>query len=179
MVLGPDLVCWLQTNDEEFAMSNDASENATTRRLRIVVGIDGSPGADEALRWAFDEAVLRDANLEVVIAWDFNYKWAVGYNSEWPEDSDHLEHDAKAVADKAVNQLLGDRARPGWLTVHALEGTPAYMLTEHARHADLLVVGTRGRGGFAKLLLGSVSNACVHHAACPIVVIPSGSHVTD
>ena len=179
MVPGPALVCWLQTNEEEFAMTNDETETTPARRPRIVAAVDGSAGADEALRWAFDEAVLRDADLEVVIVWDFTYKWAVGYNSEWPEDSDHLQHDAMTVADKAVNQLLGDRPRPDWLTVHALQGTPAYVLTEHAQHDDLLVVGSRGRGGFAKLLLGSVSNACVHHAACPIVVIPSSSHVAS
>ncbi len=156
-------------------MANETAETSSSTRPRIVVGIDGSDGGQEALRWAYEQATLRDADLEVVVAWDFVAKWAVGYNPEWPEDRDHLEHDAITVADKAVSQLLDGRPKPPWLTVVAVQGMPAYVLTERARGADLLVVGSRGRGGFAKLLLGSVSNACVHHASCPIVVIPVGS----
>lgn len=175
----PYLVFLIQTNERESAMTNDATESATKPRPRVVVGIDASPASDEALRWAFEEAVRRDANLEVVIAWDFVAKWAVGFNPEWPEDADHLSADATTAADKAVDRLLAGEPRPNWLTVHAVRGTAALVLTEHARHADLLVVGSRGRGGFSKLLLGSVSNACVHHASCPIVVIPTGSHVAD
>lgn len=159
-------------------MNDEATETAPKNRPCIVVGIDGSPGADEALQWAFDEAQRRDADLEVIVVWDFLAKWAVGFNPEWPEDSDHLAADATTVGDRAVNKVLGGQARPSWLTVQAIQGSPAYVLTERARHADLLVVGARGRGGFAKLRLGSVSSACVHHTACPIVVIPAGSVVT-
>ena len=158
-------------------MADEATEPTENRRQRIVVGIDGSPGADAALRWAYDEASLRGADLEAVVAWDFIAKWAVGFNPEWPEDADHLAADATTVGDRAVNQLLGGAARPSWLTVHAVQGSPAYVLTEQARQADLLVVGARGRGGFAKLRLGSVSSACLHHATCPITVIPSGTNV--
>ena len=160
-------------------MADEATEPNQKPRPRVMVGIDGSPSADVALRWAYDEAVLRDADLEVVVAWDFVAKWAVGFNPEWPEDADHLAADATTVGDKAVNLILGGAARPHWITVHAVQGSPAFVLTEHARTADLLVVGARGRGGFAKLRLGSVSTACLHHAACPIVVIPSGAHVED
>lgn len=141
-------------------------------RPRIVVGTDGSPGAQTALRWAFDQAELQGADLDVVVAWDFAAKWATGFNPEWPQDADHLASDARTVAEASVTALLGDRARPDWLHVHAEQGPPALALTERARGAELLVVGSRGRGGFSKLLLGSVSTACVQHATCPVVVVP-------
>lgn len=156
-------------------MSDPATGAADVHQPRIVVGVDGSSDAVAALRWAYDEASRKNAALEVVVAWDFIAKWAVGFNPAWPEDADHLRADAETVGDKAVNEVLGASPRPHWLTVHAIQGSPAFVLTERAREADLLVVGARGRGGFAKLRVGSVSNACVHHAACPIVVIPSGT----
>ena len=105
-------------------MADEATKPTPNRRPRIVVGIDGSPGADAALRWAYDEAQLRDDDLEVVVAWDFIAKWAVGFNPEWPEDSDHLAADTTTVGEKAVNQLLGGASRPSWLTVHASTGIP-------------------------------------------------------
>ena len=154
--------------------STEAPSSTHSGRPRIVVGIDGSDGAKRALGWAFSEAEQRGADLDVVVAWDLPYKWAEGFNTEWGEDSDYF---ARAAADEAgavVDDLLDGKPRPGWLTVHAVEGPPAPVLIERARAADLLVLGTRGRGGFAKLLLGSVSNTCVHHAPCPVCVIPAG-----
>jgi nucleotide-binding universal stress UspA family protein len=152
--------------------SSDTPSATPGHRPRIIVGVDGSPGANRALSWAFSEAEQRGADLEVVIAWDFPYKWAEGFNTEWGEDTDYFARAAGDEAGAAVDAVLEGKPRPAWLTVHSIEGPAAQVLTERAKGADALVVGTRGRGGFTKLLLGSVSNACVHHAPCPVCVIP-------
>jgi nucleotide-binding universal stress UspA family protein len=136
---------------------------------RIVVGVDDSPAAAAALRWALDEARLRGTTLEVVHTWQFP---AV---SELPGGAvdqliTDLQHVAGEVLDKVVNETAGDD--PGVeVTRRVLEGAPGRVLTEAAAGADLLVVGSRGRGGFAGLLLGSVAQQCAHHAPCPVVVI--------
>jgi nucleotide-binding universal stress UspA family protein len=139
---------------------------------KIVVGVDGSDGAAAALRWAFEEARRTGGELEVVLAFDFQLGWIdVGatYQAEW------IEHATLKARDE-VHRLIADSiADPGAVVVHPLvvEGAPAEVLIEVARSADLLVVGTRGRGGFAGLLLGSVSQRCVERAPCPVVVVPS------
>lgn len=156
-------------------MDQPSSPDHSSRPTRIVVGVDGSAGADEALAWALEQAELSGAELEVVVAWDFVAKWAVGFNPEWAEDAEHIGADAVTMGDKAVKRVLGEKARPDWVTVRAEQGSPAFRLVERSRGAALLVVGARGRGGFSTLVLGSVSNACVHHAACPVVVVPTGS----
>lgn len=159
-------------------MTDATPDSDPKTRRRIVVGTDGSAGAQKALRWAFDQAELQGADLDVVVAWDFIAKWATGFNREWPQDADHLTSDAVSVADASVVAMLRGRSRPEWLRVHADQGPAALALTERSRGADMLVVGTRGRGGFSKLLLGSVSSACVQHATCPVVVVP-GNPTSD
>ena len=138
----------------------------------IVVGVDGSPYALAALRWAIDEARLRDAELHVIHAYETPF-FMVGMGEPTPVTMsvDAVEEAARAVLDEVVDAAssdLGDR------TVHRrlATGAPAAVLREEAEHADLLVVGTRGRGGFTGLLLGSVSSQCTHHAPCPVVVVP-------
>lgn len=138
---------------------------------RIVVGVDGSERADAAVNWAVAEARLRGSSLEVVHAWTLPHVGdAPGFRVL----------DLVAYAEKAAGELL-DRA-----VAHAVgqdpdvnvtgtteQGPAGKVLVDAAEGADMLVVGSRGRGGFAGLLLGSVSQACVHHAPCPVVVIPS------
>ena len=149
---------------------------------KIVVGVDGSPGGAKALDWALEEARLRGASLHVVHAWMLPLidalpePWAVGSPPLGPSDEevhDHVEKAAKAVLDASVDRARS--AEPG-LAIHGelIEARPVRALLEAARDADLLVVGSRGRGGFAGLLLGSVSAQCVHHAPCPVVVVPVG-----
>lgn len=139
---------------------------------KIVVGIDGSPGSEVALRWAVDEARRRDSTLEVVHAW--SYPTLVGINglSAVPIGWESVEGSAKELVDDAIERV---RPESGDLMIEATVcgGGAATTLVEAAKHADLLVVGTRGRGGFGGLLLGSVSQQCVHHAPCPVVVVPA------
>jgi nucleotide-binding universal stress UspA family protein len=139
----------------------------------IVVGVDGSAGSAEALRFALTEARLRKATLKAVTAWTLTYVAApVGMMA--PIDDaliPELRDNAKAVLDKAVETALGDITDIPVETV-VMEGSAAQVLVDAAQGADLLVVGTRGHGGFAGLLLGSVSQQAAHHAPCPIVIVP-------
>jgi nucleotide-binding universal stress UspA family protein len=167
---------------------------------RIVVGVDASPGALRALTWAAGEARLRLATLEVVHAY---HAQALAAPLYFPSQTALPGRDAAAgprptedelartaelqaefqqavrgQADELLEHLLGEAGE-------AIEGidvrptvvedrNPAEALVELSHDADLVVVGARGRGGFTSLLLGSVSHAVVHHARCPVVVIPAG-----
>ena len=136
---------------------------------RIVVGVDDSPAAAAALRWALEEARLRRATLEVVHTWVFP---AVGEIPGGAVDTivTDLERAATDMLGEIVQGVVG--ADPGVEVVQrVLEGAPGRILVEAAAGADLLVVGSRGRGGFVGLLLGSVAHQCVHHASCPVVVV--------
>lgn len=139
----------------------------------IVVGVDGSAGSAEALKFAIAEARLRKATLKAVTAWTLTYVAApIGMMAPIDEALiPELQDNAKAVLDKALADALGPE--PDIEVEQAvLEGTPAQVLVDAAQGADLLVVGTRGHGGFTGLLLGSVSQQAAHHAPCPIVIVP-------
>ena len=133
---------------------------------RIVVGVDGSETADAALAWAAGEARLRRAHLDIVHA----YTYPVMGDFPVAELDSALVDEAQAVLDGAVARADLDDVEFD----PRLEREPVAMgLVEAAEGADLLVVGSRGRGGFAGLLLGSVSQQCAHHAQCPVVIIPA------
>lgn len=134
---------------------------------RIVVGIDGSAGAARALEWAVEEAKLRGATVELVHVWQVPYVDGLAYTTA-ALDPRELEQAAVAVAEEAASQHRD--AVP--IDVHVASGAPASVLLAEAKGADLLVVGSRGRGGFAGLLLGSVSQQVSHHAPCPVVIVP-------
>ena len=136
---------------------------------RIVVGVDGSSGARAALRFAVEEARLRGATLRLVTAWHVpSITYSGGFVA--PFDEREFEHSAEAACDEA---LAAVREEIAGLEVQrvAREGLAARVLLEEAQDADLLVVGTRGHGGFAGLLLGSVSEQCAHHAPCPVIIV--------
>lgn len=137
---------------------------------RIVVGIDGSPGSQAALAWALDEARLRGAAVEAVRVWS----WPMPYVGPGMAGLDPrlLEEGEQALLDEALDGVDTDGVDVGKVLV---EGPAAQRLLEHAKGADLLVVGSRGRGGFKGLLLGSVSQQVVHHSRIPVVVIPGDS----
>lgn len=137
---------------------------------RIVVGIDDSDSSRQALAWACREAQLRDADLEIVHTWSYPYvgEAAVMSATYYPE-LDGLEAASQSVLDAAVEaagQHAGLRVIP-----KLVRGDAVATLLEVAEGADLLVVGSRGRGGFRGLLLGSVSQHCAHHAPCPVVIV--------
>ena len=138
---------------------------------RIVAGVDGSPASVMALRWAIRQARLTGAVVEAVIAWQYpastaGYAWAP---MAMPEVIDYEEIAEKTVAE-AIS-AVADTGSDVRISTIVREGNAAEALIDAAVHADLLVVGSRGHGGFAGALLGSVSRHCVQHAPCPVVVI--------
>jgi nucleotide-binding universal stress UspA family protein len=141
----------------------------------IVVGVDHSAGAKEALRFALEEAQLRQTTLRAVHAWEFGYIGVTGMEGGLPAVGGalHEYRDAAAAAlDATLREAIPDA---GHVEVErrVVEGAPAVVLVEESRGADLLVVGSRGHGGFSQLLLGSVSQQCAHHAECPVVIVRS------
>jgi nucleotide-binding universal stress UspA family protein len=136
----------------------------------VVVGVDGSDHARLALKWAADEARLRGSGLRVLFASDRRPKGLPG----WYEEGDGAEAAHRSAGEAVVEDAVGLVAtrHPG-MAVHGetVEGTGASVLVDASDDADLLVVGARGSGGFAGLLLGSVSHQCIHHAHCPVAVV--------
>ena len=138
---------------------------------RIVVGIDGSECSKEALRWAVRQAKFTGAALEAVMAWQYPLEF---YGWAGPQDFDFGAAAQQALTG-ALDEVLGPD-RPAGLQACAVEGHAAQVLVEASAGAELLVVGTRGHGGFADLLLGSVSTYCVHHAHGPVTVVRPAGH---
>jgi nucleotide-binding universal stress UspA family protein len=139
----------------------------------IVVGVDHSAGAEAALRFALEEARLRQATLRVVHAGQFGCIRATGLEGALPAVGLELE-DFRRGAEAALEETLRDvGADTDGVAIERRvdQGTAAAVLVEESRGADLLVVGSRGHGGFAKSLLGSVSQQCAQHAFCPVVII--------
>lgn len=133
---------------------------------RVVVGVDGSTHSLRALRWAAEEARVRQTPLEVVHAWAGSASPVFGIPFAVP--TQHAETAAEHALTKAIESvdLSG-------LIVHrrAAEGTAAGVLVEMSSSAAVVVVGSRGRGGLTSILLGSTSRSLLHHAVCPVVVI--------
>ena len=141
----------------------------------IVVGVDHSEGAKAALRFALEEARLRQATLRVVHAWQFGYIGATGLEgaAALPAMGGELE-DFRQGAAAALDETLREvGAETDGVTIERRvdQGTAAAVLVDESRGTDLLVVGSRGHGGFAQLLLGSVSQQCAQHAFCPVVIV--------
>jgi nucleotide-binding universal stress UspA family protein len=150
------------------------NENAGTNGL-IVVGVDGSEGANAALRFGLDEANLRQATLRVVHTWQFGYIGGLGFGGYGPVaevDVSEVRRAAEGVLDAALHDSVSDADGVG-IERRVVEGDAATVLVDESGNADLLVVGSRGHGGFAGLLLGSVSQQCAHHAGCPVVIVHS------
>lgn len=136
---------------------------------RIVVASDGSEGALAALRWAADEAERWDADVVAVHAWEFT---PLVVATEAPIDLAELRQGADTALDDQVRAAFGDREDR--VVRKVVEDLPASAILDAAKEsdADLIVIGSRGRGGLKGMLLGSVSQKVVHHAGCPVVVIP-------
>jgi nucleotide-binding universal stress UspA family protein len=136
----------------------------------IVVGTDGSPGSREAIEWAVQEASFRDAKVLLLHALDLPAAATLYLSSA--VEVDRAAEDLVAHATEYAQRLAGE-GPPIEIEGTVRSGSPAWVLIEASRSADLLVVGSRGHGAFAGLLLGSVSFHCVSHAVCPVVVVRS------
>ena len=135
----------------------------------IVVGVDGSSWSKKALSWALEEAKRRDAVVQAVMVWNDPSRDMWIPHVEPRGDPLAL---TRHVLEKTVKEVAGDHPEVA-VEPLAVVGAPARTLVELARGAELLVVGNRGRGGFAGVMLGSVSFHCVSHAPCPVVVVRS------
>ena len=137
----------------------------------IVVGVDGSEGGKTALRYALDEARRRGSSVLAVSAWHVP---AAAYEAGWvaaPLDVDQFENVAEEALKASIASVAAEAAGVE-VTTRVGQGQAADVLLEAAAGAELLVVGSRGLGGFRGLLLGSVSQQCAHHAPCPVVIVP-------
>lgn len=144
---------------------------STPARAGVVVGIDGSREAYAALEFALTEARLRALPLRVVCAWEPSTSSYVGEAfAATPDAFLEAEHLAEEVLRIALAGLAGTDVP---IEALAVEGRPAAVLVDQAAGAELVVVGSRGHGTTKRLLLGSVSTEVVHHAPCPVVIVPS------
>lgn len=134
---------------------------------RVVVGVDGSVPSQAALRWAVRHAELIGGVVEAVCAWDT--PTGVGWAGPATEPAFDVEQ-ARAGFAEGIQAVLGDE-RPVEVRELLVRGDPSEILVNASAGAELLVVGSRGRGGFARAMLGSVSQRCAQHAACPVVVV--------
>lgn len=137
----------------------------------IVVGVDGSEHGERALDWAIDEAKFRGARLLLLSAWHVP---AIVYGGPGyaPQLDEPLDKTFEEVAEESV-AAAAERVRAAGLDAETAvrQGQAAEVLIQASGSADLLVVGSRGHGGFAGLLLGSVSAQCAHHAKCPVMIV--------
>lgn len=142
----------------------------------IVVGVDGSETSARALRWAVEEASLRGARILAVHAWLYPHV-GIGH-SEAPFGYEELRQDADELLQATV-QAAADTAPGVAIESRLVEGIPADELLAAADGAEMLVLGSRGLGGFVGLLLGSVGQQCARHARCPVVIVPHVEHGSE
>jgi nucleotide-binding universal stress UspA family protein len=163
--------------DEEVIRVNTADEDDRGEPLEgsaaeehlIVVGVDGSKASSAALWWAAEEARLRGARLKVVHAWHMP-TFVYGAYMIPPEELEGFRSEAEALLDRQLAQVLGEHTELSVLR-ELKEGPAAKAIIEASKDAELVVVGSRGRGGFSGLLLGSVSGHVAQHAHCPVTIV--------
>jgi nucleotide-binding universal stress UspA family protein len=166
-------------HDEEESLYVDVphDEPAVVHGPRVVVAVDGSAGSRAALRFALEDAARRGVPVEAVIAYRMPELW-VDYNVIGSPEVDRLrttlrsqhEDEVRAVVDEVARGVAGPLPD---VQTRAAEGSPADVLIRESHGADLLVLGSRGHGGFHTMLLGSTSIQCVLHATCPVTVVHS------
>jgi nucleotide-binding universal stress UspA family protein len=140
---------------------------------RVVVGLDGSPPSNAALRWGLAEGIVRGATLHVVHAWELPAIFGPVGAGTFPYDTEAVQADAQRFVDELVGAALADAGSPDVAIERTVRpGGAASAVLEAAEGADLVVIGRRGAGGFSRLLLGSVSENVARHAPCPVVVMP-------
>lgn len=132
---------------------------------RIVVGVDGSGASVDAIKWAIAQAGLTGASVEAIICWSVPVSFGVAMGAVETVD---WESNSREILDAAISEAVGDGGTA--ITKKNIQGHPADALVESSKGADLVVVGSRGHGGFVGAVLGSVSSHVVAHARCPVVV---------
>lgn len=134
---------------------------------QIVVGIDGSESSKNALRWAARLAPAFGATIHAIVAWEYPLVFGLegGAPGAWRPDET-----AKEILNNTLDEVFG-KDRPAGLRGSISQGHPTFVLLDASKEAQILIVGSRGLGGFAGLLLGSVSSACAEHAKCPVLVV--------
>lgn len=134
---------------------------------KIVVGVDGSESSKEALRWAVRLAPSLKASIHAIVAWEYPILLGAdgGMPGSWEPDVT-----AKEILKKSLDEVFGNK-RPKGLKASISQGHPTSVLLEASKNAEMLIVGSRGLGGFAGLLVGSVSSTCAEHAKCPVLVV--------
>jgi nucleotide-binding universal stress UspA family protein len=166
-------------NDEEGTLFLDRLQinSEVMRGPRVVVAVDGSAGSRAALQFALQDAARRSVPVEAVIAYvppdyrfDFNTLGAADEERLLRTVRDQHEGMARAVVDEVMRALPGPLPE---VHVRATMGTPSDVLIRESQGADVLVLGSRGHGGFHNMLLGSTSMQCTMHATCPVVVVHS------
>ena len=136
--------------------------------MPVIVGVDGAEDSVRALQWAAEYAHTIEAPLHVLTAFEVPAVYGPYAMAAW-QNPTTLKENARAMLADTVRSALGEGAQ---VEQHALRGHPAETLVTSSPRARLLVVGSRGRGGFTGMLLGSVSQHVVAHARCPVVVMP-------
>ncbi|GAA2784441.1 universal stress protein [Kitasatospora paracochleata] len=140
--------------------------------LRVVVGLDGSSSSHSALRWAVHQARLIGGVVDAITAWELPVLY--GWPASAPMiDTDVDEQLAQRSLDEQLDEVLGE-SRPVEVRARVVRANPAEVLLNAAVGAELLVVGSRGRGTFARALLGSVSQQCALHETCPVAIVRPG-----
>ena len=133
----------------------------------MIVGVDGSESSVAALRYAAELAPKLGLTLRALAVWNYPSFLYGGY---YPQLDWTPEDDARRIVAKAAEEVFGETP-PEWFATRTLQGRPTEVLLAESERAEMLVLGSRGHGGFAGLLLGSVSSACAEHASCPVLVV--------
>ena len=153
----------------------DGASQEEMTMSKIIVGVDGSEQSRAALDWAWEEAKLWKAPLHIVHAWVYPY--AYGHRVTISEPVELVKLDASHLLDHELSELRARKSTGDGdgVEVHAqlIEGSPTEVILRESKDADLIVVGSRGRGGFLSLMLGSVAHQVSNHASCPVVVVRS------
>jgi nucleotide-binding universal stress UspA family protein len=153
-------------------MTDASNENSTGQgRSRIVVGVDGSPASIGALHRGIRMAKALDADVLAVAAWSYPPMYGGSPSTAWSP-----EQDAVDILTSVKKDIFGDDI-PDWFIAEVRQGSPAQVLLEASEGAEMLVVGSRGHGGFAGLLLGSVSSNVAEYAKCPVLIYHDESNV--
>jgi nucleotide-binding universal stress UspA family protein len=148
-----------------------ASDGARPRK-QIVIGVDGSESSKDALRTGVRLADVLDADATAVISWSTTAAYGEGYVA--------IDWDPKQMAEKVLTETVDEvfgAHRPSGLKMFIAQGPAATVLISRSQGATLLVVGSRGHGGFIGLLLGSVSSQCAEHASCPVLIVRAGEAI--